>query len=123
MRLTFQLRFHTHPGQSLWLTGAHEIFGNENLEESIPLQFLDSETWQVTLVIPQAAVPDADISYYYFLRETDGTIWRDWGNDRILNLSSYALRELQIIDSWNHPGFYENALYTEPFKDVLLKNN
>src|SRR5205823_3608390 len=25
--------------------------------------------------------------------------------------------------SWNVTGYYENAFYTEPFKEVLLKNN
>ena len=27
------------------------------------------------------------------------------------------------MDSWNVTGYYENAFYTEPFKEVLLKNN
>ena len=123
MRVTFQLRFHTRPGQSLWLSGPHELLGNDNLEAAIPLQFLDSETWQVTLLIPPGAVPVTGIPYYYCLREADGTLARDWGKDRILNLPSCAVKELQIIDSWNHPGFYENAFYTEPFKEVLLKAN
>ena len=123
MRITFQLRFHTHFGQSLWLSGNHEILGNGSVEGALPLQFLDLETWQVIFIIPQGAVPDVDITYHYFLRELDGTIWPDWGDDRVINFSAFAVRELLVIDAWNPPGFYENAFYTEPFKQVLLRAN
>jgi hypothetical protein len=44
MRLTFQLRFHTHPGQSLFLTGAHEFFGENRIEAAVPLSYLDDQT-------------------------------------------------------------------------------
>ena len=28
-----------------------------------------------------------------------------------------------FVDSWNAAGYFENAFYTEPFKNVLLKNS
>jgi 4-alpha-glucanotransferase len=28
-----------------------------------------------------------------------------------------------ITDAWNHAGYFENAFYTEPFQNVLLKKN
>ncbi|HTL54853.1 MAG TPA: 4-alpha-glucanotransferase [Candidatus Limnocylindrales bacterium] len=121
MRITFQLRFHTQFGQSLWLSGNHEILGNGSIEEAVPLQYLNEELWQVTLVIPQNAVPDADIVYGYFLREADGGICCDWGKDRVINPASFSVPEVMVIDSWNSTGLVENAFYTEPFKEVLLK--
>ena len=123
MRITFQLRFHTHFGQSLWLTGNHEILGNGSLEEAIALQYLNDELWQVTIVLPKAAVPDAQIVYGYFLREADGTIVRDWGSDRLINPASLSAQEVLVIDAWNPVGLAENAFYTEPFKEVLLRSN
>src|SRR5262249_6637956 len=121
MRITFQLRFHSYPGQSLWLSGNHEVMGNGSTEDAIPLNFRDLETWQVTFILPQGAVPNADITYHYLLREADGTMSRDWGDDRIVNFSSFTAKEVLLIDAWNPPGFYENAFYTEPFRHVLLK--
>jgi 4-alpha-glucanotransferase len=97
--------------------------GNGRTEEAIPLQYLDLETWQVTFIIPQGAVPNADITYHYFLREADGTILPDWGDDRVVNFSSILAKEVLIIDAWNPPGFYENVFYTEPFRRVLLTAN
>src|SRR5437879_3758131 len=113
MRIVFQLRFHTQYGQSLLVTGNHEIFGNENLEQAIPLEFVNEELWRATVVMPKAAVPDALISYSYVLRELDGTMVQDWGHDRLINFAGLVAEEVVFFDSWNSPGYRENAFYTE----------
>jgi 4-alpha-glucanotransferase len=121
MRLTFRLRFHTDPGQSLWLTGNHDIFGNGDFGRAVPLQYFDEEFWHTTLVFAGAA-PDALITYNYVLRQPDGTLIYDWGTDKKVNPASFS-HDALIIDSWNPAAFFENAFYTEPFKNVLLKPN
>ena len=123
MRLTFQLRFHTEFGQSLFITGNHAIFGHGDLEKALPLQYLNGEFWQVTLVFPPGAAPDAEIIYHYVLRDKDGSLIQDWGSDRVLNPAAFQKEEVLIIDAWNNASYYENAFYTEPFKQVLLKPN
>lgn len=120
MRLTFKLRFHTAYGDSLWLMGDHEIFGDRDLEKAIPLHYVDSNFWQVTLVLLRRAMPDAEISYRYIWRHAKGGVSEDWGVGRTINPAKHSCEELLIVDSWNHPGFYENAFYTEPFRKVLL---
>ncbi|HWX22556.1 MAG TPA: 4-alpha-glucanotransferase [Candidatus Binatia bacterium] len=123
MILTFQLRFHTNFGQSLWLTRTNESATRRDSATLIPLQYVNDQMWQTTMVFPKLAVPDTDIVYNYILREADGTVTQDWGNDRVVNPASFTENEVLIIDSWNPPGAYENAFYTEPFKGVLLKSN
>ena len=83
MKLIFQLRFHTEPGQSLWLTGDHEMFGSGRAEQAIPLQYLNPELWQATIHLPAGTAPDAQISYHYLLRNADGSVVEDWDNKRI----------------------------------------
>ena len=121
MRVTFQLRYHSHPGQSLWLTGDHEILGNDEMASAIPMEYLNDRFWQVHLVLPKASSPDREITYRYLVRQPDGSALEDWGKGRVFNPASFKTEEVLIIDSWNHPGFYENAFYTEPFREVLLK--
>lgn len=121
MRLTFQLRFHTSPGQSLFLTGTHALLGNDELDSAVPLEYVDREFWRVNLEVPQNAMTDAPIPYRYILRQPDGSILEDWPDDRVLTLSRFKAKDILLIDSWNHPGFYENAFYTEPFRQVLLR--
>src|SRR5437899_92199 len=123
MRLTFKLRFHTAPGESLWLTGDHELFGSNSPNQAIALEYLDANFWQVTFVIPRVCIPDADIAYHYIWRHADGSFFEDWAGGRTINPAAHRGEELLIVDSWNQPGFVENAFYTEPFKNVLLRGN
>ncbi|HKI69476.1 MAG TPA: 4-alpha-glucanotransferase, partial [Verrucomicrobiae bacterium] len=123
MRLTFQLRFRTHVGQSLLLSGSHKIFGDGQVERAIPLQYLNGEFWLVTLTLGKRTTPDADITYHYILQNADGSLVHDWGDGRTINPASFGQEEVLVIDSWNHAGFYENTFYTEPFKNVLLQTH
>jgi 4-alpha-glucanotransferase len=57
------------------------------------------------------------------LRNANGSSVQDWGADRAINPASFKQKEILIIDSWNDAGAVENAFYTEPFKNVLLRAN
>jgi 4-alpha-glucanotransferase len=123
MTLTFKLRFHTRYGQSLWLTGDHEILGGGEVERAIPLRYLDQEFWQASITLPKEAATNVEIHYSYILREADGLAIQDWGNGRTINPAAFAQAEVLLIDAWNNEGFFENVFYTEPFQQVLLKPN
>jgi 4-alpha-glucanotransferase len=117
MILTFRLRFHTLPGQTLWLAGSHPL-----PEHPVPLHYGDHEFWEVTLPLaPEAA--SIPLTYSYVLRHADGTQITDWGRNRSLRAADFSGTELLVLDTWNQPGFVENVFYTEPFKKVLLAEN
>jgi 4-alpha-glucanotransferase len=122
MKLTFRLRFHTQVGQSLFITGNHELLGDGQPERAVPLHYLDAESWQAVLHFSDDA-NSAAISYNYILRDADGSSVQDWGDDRAVNPSSFKQGEILIVDAWNNAGAVENAFYTEPFKKVLLTAN
>ncbi len=123
MKLTFKLRYHTKYGQSLWLTGDHEILGGGQVERAIPLQYFNEEFWQATITLPKGPATNVEIHYNYVLREVEGLTIQDRGNGRTINPAAYAQTELLVIDAWNNEGSFENAFYTEPFQQVLLKPN
>ena len=118
MKIEFYLRFYTHVGQSLYISGNIAALGNDDPEKAFPIQFMDDEFWHGTLEIDQ--LPDHPIRYYYILRGEDGTMTIEWGDDRILDCSGTGLDEIQVIDTWNHAGEYENVFFTSPYKDILL---
>jgi 4-alpha-glucanotransferase len=117
VNLTIRLRFATKPGQSLWLVGPPPL-----PLPPVVMQFLDEQHWQVTLPFTKAAA-GAVLNYSFILREADGSQRMDWGNDRRLRLADFKADELLVFDSWNEPGFFANAFYTGPFKNVLLAGN
>lgn len=123
MKFIFKLRFHTRSGQSLWLTGNHPLLGDGRPDQALPLQYLNQEVWRGVLEFPDSAVPKTGVVYNYILRNPDGTLIYDWGNDKIISPALLSGPEVVIIDSWNDGSFIENAFYTEPFQEVLLRDN
>jgi 4-alpha-glucanotransferase len=105
------------------MVGDHELLGNGKVEHALPLEYLNDQLWQVRLAFPKPTVPDTDINYRYVLRNTDGSIIEDWGQGRVINPARLNSEEVLIVDSWNNPGYFENAFYTEPFEEVLMRRN
>lgn len=123
IKLTFLVRFHTKPGQSLYVTGDHAIFGNNEIAAALPMQYLSEELWITTIELNKNELSKEGVVYNYVLKNADGAVSFDWGNDKILKAGTFTSEETLMIDSWNFAGYFENVFYTEPFKNVLLKHN
>jgi len=121
MKLQFYLRFYTKPGQSLWITGDTDELGNNDQSKAILLRYLNEEFWYGAIDIKKKAVRKS-IRYRYLLKNEDGEITVEWGNDRVINEFRKDISEIQLIDTWNHAGEYENSFFSAPFKNVLLKS-
>ena len=121
--LVLQLRFTTQFGQNIYVVGDHPLLGNNDIEKAVPLQYFNEDYWKLTVPFGTKDLTNKVISYQYLIKNSDGTISYDWGNDKTFNPSKIKAKELLFVDSWNAAGYYENAFYTEPFKNVLLKNS
>jgi len=121
-RIIFQVKFHTNYGQDLFIMGDHPLLGNNVPENAVAMHYFDEEHWYLVLELDDL-VMDAAITYNYILRNPDGTINYDWGNDKVFHPAKTKAQELVLMDAWNHAGYYENTFYTEPFSQVLLKAN
>ena len=122
--LVLQLRFTTQFGQNIYVMGNHPLLGDNNIEKAVPLTYFNENYWKLSLSFSGKDLINETVSYQYFIKNADGTISYDWGgNDKSFNPSNVKAKELLFIDSWNAAGYYENAFYTEPFKNVLLKNS
>ena len=122
--LVLQLRFTTQFGQTIYVVGNHPLLGNNDIEKAVPLQYFNENFWNLTLPFDAKDIVDETNSYQYVIKNADGTISYDWGgNDKSFNPSTIKAKQVLFLDSWNAAGYYENAFYTEPFKNVLLKNS
>jgi 4-alpha-glucanotransferase len=122
MKLQFYLRFQTRYGQSIWLSGDADELGNDDLASAIPMEYLNEEFWSCSLDIKKKELQKT-ISYRYILKNEDGELLAEWGNDRVIEFPGKSVHEIQLVDTWNHAGEYENAFYADAFKNVLLKPN
>jgi 4-alpha-glucanotransferase len=121
--VTLKLRFSSSYGQKIYVTGNHELLGNGNVDDAIEMQFVTNEFWIVQIPIATQHLSTQPIFYNYFIKNADGLIEFDCGNDKSFTTLQKTKNELFIIDSWNFTGYTENAFYTKPFIDVLLQNN
>lgn len=120
IQLHFQIRYHTSFGQNLYLTGNHVLLGNGDIANAIPMQYLNEQAWTVSIPWPKSA-STVPVQYNYVLVNQDGSVVVDWGSDKHIPFSQTEASDIQLIDTWNHAGYFENAFYTEAFQHVLLK--
>ena len=121
LNITFQIKFRTQFGQNLYISGNHPLLGNGIAEQAVPLKYLNEELWALTLTFPEESRIDTTVTYNYILRNADGSVSYDWGSDKFFNPASIQSKDLLMLDAWNYAGYFENAFYSEPFKNVLLK--
>lgn len=123
MKIHFFLRFQTRYGQQLRITGnVRELEGKDG-EMGVPMQFYNDQFWHFALELEgdQKSLPET-IQYSYALAQEGLETIQEWGNDRIIELSKISADEIQLTDTWNHAGEFENVFYTAPFRRVLLKS-
>jgi 4-alpha-glucanotransferase len=122
MKLQFYLRFHTQFSQSLWICGNTEELGNNDPARAIPMEYLNNECWHSSIDIKRKELQN-EIRYKYILKNKDDELLYEWGYDRQIDVFKKDLHEVQLVDTWNHAGEYENAFYSDAFNKVLLKPN
>ncbi len=120
MKLHFYLRFHTEFGQSLWLGGTAPELGSSDPNQVIPMTYLNDEFWQAEVQTDRNQLSKNGIRYKYYLKNKEGDLIGEWGNDRLVDSPRKSIDEVQLVDTWNHAGEFENAFFTAPFHRVLL---
>src|SRR5688572_26467373 len=123
MKLQFFIRFHTTFGESLWLGGSTEELGSDDPALAIPMEYLNEQFWQVTIEIDRKKLQKDGICYKYYFKNKDGELIGEWGRDRKIDDTRKNTSEIHLYDTWNHAGEFDNAFFTAPFKNVLLKQN
>ena len=119
MILNFYLRFKTLFGQTIFISGNCDALGNDDIKKAVPLQYLNDQFCYCQVEIP---VGDIDnIEYRYILKDTGSNEIIEGRDDKSIDFKISHITEITVIDTWNHAGTIENAFYTKPFKDVLLK--
>jgi 4-alpha-glucanotransferase len=120
MLVHFYVRFSTKPGQSLFLVGNATELGNNNSSQAIPLTYIDVNFWGGSFQIDTNKVDI--LTYKYILKEAGKEDSTEYGDDKAIDLSEYAKKELTTIDTWQTEADYRNNFYTQAFQQVLLSN-
>jgi 4-alpha-glucanotransferase len=120
MILHFYLRYSTKFGQAIFVSGNTTVLGNDDSTKSYALTYLNDQLWYGSIEV-DAKDMDEPVCYRYILKDENGESFSEFGNDRIIELDKIKATKIVVYDTWNYAGEYENAFFTAPFTNVLLK--
>lgn len=113
--LKFQLNYHTTWGQQVFLCGSTTELGQFDESRAILLSNR-GDCWHADVNI--AVTVTTDINYYYFIRQGNSTIRREWGNHRRVRINKVK-RDLLIHDHWKDKP-YHAYLYSSVFTESIF---
>lgn len=123
MKVTFRIRFSSHPGQILRITGGLPSLGNNLTEKSLRMQYQDNQFWKLDVQIPDAELMSAGKIEYRYILEQEGGDWiEEWEASRYIDYGSVRQQSCLCIDTWNHAGDIHQVFNTSPFRKVLLRD-
>src|SRR6478672_5260070 len=120
MTIHFYLKFHTHFGQFLSISGNLNELGNDKIPSSFVMSYFNDEYWHATIRLTDKEEFD-QLTYRYILHNEDGSIIIEGEQDRNIDLYHAHVNEINLLDAWNDARYIENAFYTKAFQDVLLR--
>lgn len=120
MKIDFYLRFRTQFGQSLAVAGNIPALGNQEIAKALPLRFFNEEFWYASIEIDPSE--NLSIQYRYVFSNEKGETKLEAEKGRSIEIKKKH-DDVMVIDTWNDESFIENAFYTTPFKNVLLKES
>ncbi len=115
--LHFYLKFRSSYGQQFFVVGNHAALGNDAHSAAVAMQYLNEDYWHVAIDVDEKSA--ASIQYKYLLRHSDGFESTEWLADKTVNLTKAKTAEIQLLDTWNYSGYFQNAFYTQPFRQTL----
>ncbi|MBK8608817.1 MAG: 4-alpha-glucanotransferase [Chitinophagaceae bacterium] len=120
MILHFYLRYSTKFGQTLHVSGNIPTLGDGDYTKAFALTYLNDQLWHGSIEVAEKEFTQP-ICYKYLLQPAVGEMIAEFGDDRIVDLGSINASRIVLYDFWNFAGEFENAFFTSPFTDVLLK--
>ena len=122
MKIQFYIRFQTQFGEKLFVSGDVEELGSNDATKALPLEYLNSEFWTGTINVKKKDFSKG-VSYRYILQGEDGSQTIETCRERQVDFYKKETESIQLVDTWNYAGDFENAFYTTPFKNVLLNTS
>lgn len=119
MTIRFSIHFNTKWGEELFITGSSPLLGNHDITNAFKLNYAGNAVWEGELKIN--SLKERLLSYKYFVKSEDGSIYYESGKERTLALNS-ATKEIAAYDQWQ--GNTTDAPFlSAPFSDVFFTHN
>lgn len=115
MKITFNINYRTHWGESLYICGDIPELGAGNDHAAPQLNYLGGEAWQLEI---EAKDLKKGLEYRYIVK-APGQAWRlEWGDPHRLEANP-GLHSVEVFDRWQDQP-YDKPYYSSAFVDGML---
>lgn len=121
IQLHFYLRYYTHYGEQMLLELYDSIDEKAPPSRIIPMDFISDDFCHAQVDLNERKVHE--IHYQYVLRRSDGSLHREWDDQKKVELRGAKAGKWQLVDHWNEPSLLENTFLTAPFRQVFFPNS
>lgn len=111
MKVTFNIDYRTHWGESVYITGNCPELGSGDESKAIKLVTEDGERWTTT-----ASLPDSAFEYGYIVKNDNGHVRHEWGKPRRFLPSQAA--DYRVYDRWQDQP-WDKPYYSSAFTDCI----
>ena len=120
MRINFRVKYSTVMGQSIVVVGNHKALGDNNIEKSFSLTYLNKEQWGGQIEIkPKEPIT---IEYQYVLRDENLGVNLYELKKRTLNIDpKEKIETIDLFDTWSSAGSVEYCFETSMFDYIAPK--
>ena len=113
-KITFRINFHTHWGESVYLTGSEASLGAWKEEDAFPMYYNGDGEWEASIVSDTFQ----DFEYKYLVKAHNHAGKWEGGKNRIFRISEHGI--LEIRDYWRSQADPVSAMQTQVFTKALL---
>ena len=119
MIIHFYLRFSSHFGQTLFVSGNLPLLGNGDSAKAFPLQYLNEGLWYGMIEV-QVTKKTGPFRYTYLLRGNNAAEVMEFKDDREIVMKDMTAESLVVYDTWNDASEIQHVFFSAPFQEVLL---
>ncbi|MDA3880110.1 MAG: 4-alpha-glucanotransferase [Prolixibacteraceae bacterium] len=114
MKAIFRINYHTHWGESLWISGSVKTLGKWDKNHALQMEYSGNGEWEASLNLGK----NETIQYKYFLKRNENIVWES-GNNRLFDAHPHST--IEIRDFWRQHTNPANTFFTKPFTGVFMK--
>ena len=112
MIIQFQIEYHTHWGQQLFVSGSSAKLGKWEDHKSAPMVYRGEGKWELELQLSKAQ----NFQYRYLIKHENGSVEREFGEPREIEVGSNSL----VRDNWRSHHHVDNVFGTSPFTQAYF---
>lgn len=121
MLCNFNVNYKSRFGENIFLKYSYFNASLQQVQDSLPMQYVEPNIWQVSLDIPETKTAPVEFTYTYQLYKNEQLI-KELQTYSNLNLKKLKAKQLFIYDDWKEPDFLNEIFESKALKKLTRKN-